>query len=111
MKITKITNEKYDEKMFLVIILGVLEAVINKKITINEINSILPVGMHKKYKFNKKINDLLIECHYIEDFESLLPNELESQLHELKEQTLLLLSEYNEYSNVRWLTIGIQDGF
>ena len=43
MKITKITNEKYDEKMFLVIILGVLEAVINKKITINEINSILPV--------------------------------------------------------------------
>ena len=97
--------------MCLVMILGTLEAIINKKITINEVNSILPVGMHKKYKFNKKINDLLIECHYIEDFESLLPNELESQLHELKEQTLLLLSEYNEYSNVRWLTMGIQDGF
>lgn len=111
MKITEITNEKYDEKMFLVIILGTIEAVINKKITMNEINSILPVGMRKKYKFNKKINDLLIECHYMEDFESLLPNELESQLHELKEQTLLLLSEYNECSNVRWLTMDTQDGF
>lgn len=48
MKITEITNEKYDEKMFLVIILGTIEAVINKKITMNEINFILPVGIRKK---------------------------------------------------------------
>lgn len=108
MTFTVIGKERI-EKLFLINILGTLEALKNKKITIDESEKII----FTPYTFftleekgvNKKIIDLLQECCELEDVESLCPDKLDKVIEELKQRTLVLLDKYEEDKMQKWVQI------
>ncbi|MBR4248061.1 MAG: DUF3969 family protein [Treponema sp.] len=108
MTFTVIGKERI-EKLFLINILGTLEALKNKKITIDESEKII----FTPYTFftleekgvNKKIIDLLQECCELEDVESLCPDKLDKVIEELKQRTLALLDKYEEDKMQKWVQI------
>ena len=97
------------EKLLLIDILGALEALKNKKITINEseTNIFTPYTFFtlEKKGINKKIIDLIQECYELEDVESLCPDKLDNVIEELKQRTLTLLDKYEEYKTSKWVRI------
>ena len=108
MTFTVIGKERI-EKLFLINILGTLEALKNKKITIDESEAII----FTPYTFftleekgvNKKIIDLLQECCELEDVESLCQDKLDKVIEELKQRTLALLDKYEEDKMQKWVQI------
>ena len=100
---------KRTEKLILINILGVLEALQNKKITINESEKIIFTPYTfitlKKKGVNKKIIDIIQEGCELEDVESLCPDKLDNVIENLKQRTLMLLDEYEEDSKQRWVQI------
>ncbi len=97
------------EKLLLINILGALEALKNKKITINEseTNIFTPYTFFtlEKKGINKKIIDLIHEGCELEDVESLRPEKLDEVIEELKQRTLNLLGEYEEDNKQIWVQI------
>ncbi len=97
------------EKLLLIDILGALEALKNKKITINEseTNIFTPYTFFtlKKKGINKKIINLIHEGCELEDVESLRPEKLDEVIEELKQRTLNLLGEYEEDNKQIWVQI------
>ena len=97
------------EKLLLIDILGALEALKNKKITINEseTNIFTPYTFFtlEKKGINKKIIDLIHEGCELEDVESLCPEKLDEVIEELKQRTLNLLGEYEEDNKQIWVQI------
>lgn len=97
------------EKLLLINILGTLEALKNKKITINEseTNIFTPYTFFtlEKKGINKKIIDLIHEGCELEDVESLRPEKLDEVIEELKQRTLNLLGEYEEDNKQIWVQI------
>ncbi len=97
------------EKLLLINILGVLEALKNKKITIDESEKIIFTPYTfitlKKKGVNKKIIDIIQEGCELEDVESLCPDKLDTVIENLKRRTLLLLDEYDEDDKQRWIQI------
>ena len=97
------------EKLLLIDILGALEALKNRKITINEseTNIFTPYTFFtlEKKGINKKIIDLIHEGCELEDVESLCPEKLDEVIEELKQRTLNLLGEYEEDNKQIWVQI------
>lgn len=97
------------EKLLLINILGTLEALKNKKVSIDESEAII----FTPYTFftleergvDKKIIDLLQECCELEDVESLCPDKLDNVIEDLKQRTLTLLDKYEEYKTRKWVQI------
>lgn len=97
------------EKLLLINILGTLEALKNKKVSIDESEAII----FTPYTFftleergvDKKVIDLLQECCELEDVESLCPDKLDNVIEELKQRTLTLLDKYEEYKTRKWVRI------
>ncbi|MBP5577237.1 MAG: DUF3969 family protein [Treponema sp.] len=97
------------EKLLLINILGTLEALKNKKVSIDESEAII----FTPYTFftleergvDKKIIDLLQECCELEDVESLCPDKLDNVIEDLKQRTLTLLDKYEEYKTRKWVRI------
>ena len=97
------------EKLLLINILGTLEALKNKKVSIDESEAIIftPYTFFtlKKKGINKKIIDLIHEGCELEDVESLCPDKLDNVIEELKQRTLTLLDKYEEYKTRKWVQI------
>ncbi|MCR5316734.1 MAG: DUF3969 family protein [Treponema sp.] len=97
------------EKLLLINILGTLEALKNKKVSIDESEAII----FTPYTFftleergvDKKIIDLLQECCELEDVGSLCPDKLDNVIEDLKQRTLTLLDKYEEYKTRKWVRI------
>lgn len=97
------------EKLLLINILGTLEALKNKKVSIDESEAIIftPYTFFtlEERDVDKKIIDLLQECCELEDVESLCPDKLDNVIEELKQRTLTLLDNYEEYKTRKWVRI------
>ncbi len=97
------------EKLLLINILGVLEALKNKKITINESEAMIFTPYTfitlKKRGVDKKIIDIIQEGCELEDVESLCPDKLDDTIEKLRQRTLTLLDEYEEDNKQRWVQI------
>ncbi|MBO6130689.1 MAG: DUF3969 family protein [Treponema sp.] len=97
------------EKLLLINILGTLEALKNKKVTIDESEKVVftPYTFFtlKKKGINKKIIDLIHEGCELEDVESLCPDKLDNVIEDLKQRTLTLLDKYEEYKTRKWVRI------
>ena len=97
------------EKLVLINILGTLEALKNKKLTIDESESIIFAPYTfitlKKKGVDKRIIDIIHEGCELEDVESLCPDKLDATIESLKQRTLSLLEEYEEDNKQRWIQI------
>ena len=106
MELSKITNETYNEKCFLVIILGVIEAMLNKTISTDECQSILPpLLLGERYNFNKEIQIILEDLYEMDAIKILNKDKLDTNLVSLKTRVLKLLLTYDDCSNTTWLKI------
>lgn len=108
MKFTVLGKERI-EKLFLINILGTLEALRNKKITIDESEKVIftPYTFFtlEKKGVNKKIIDLIHEGCELEDVEFLCPDKLDKVIEELKQRTLILLDKYEVDKMEKWVRI------
>lgn len=106
MIVTEFKGLKSDEKLLLVLLLGTLEALSQKQITVDEVQSILPrLALNKK--INPKIQSLLEESWEFEDVLSLIPDKMEECIKDMKARTLKLLSGYDEYPRDVWLGFAL----
>ncbi len=91
------------KNVFLVILLGTVEALIRNSITVDECQSILSLSDAEENHFDPKIQNLIERCYELEDFDGSQRNEYENSLIELKESTMALLSEYADFSKMKWM--------
>ena len=54
-------------------------------------------------KCNEKIIELIAKGCELEDIASLLPEKLDEVIDELKKETIMIVKNYQEYSNTFWL--------
>lgn len=59
--------------------------------------------MLKKKGYSKDILQIIEEGCELEDIFSLLPNELDEAIEDIKKESLLLLKNYDEYNNFFWV--------
>ena len=108
MKFTVFGKERI-EKLYLITILGTLEALKNKRTTIDESEKIIftPYTFFtlEKKGINKEIIDLLQECCELEDIKSLCPDKIDNIIEDLKQKTLILLDNYEEDKLEIWVQI------
>jgi hypothetical protein len=99
-------NEK-DEKVLVISILGILDALYEKKITIIESQKYLfsPYIAQKLISLNckKEIVELVEKGCELEDVASLIPDKLDEIINKLREETLLQLDEIVKYEKEKWL--------
>lgn len=107
-KILNNSLEKVDEKIILIAIAGTLETLKNGGITIEEAENFLfsphIVKELKKKKCNKDIIELIIQGCELEDIISLIPEELNDIIDELKQKVFLLLKKYESFEEEFWFS-------
>ena len=114
MQICNIDFEKnaIDEKVLVIIILGILDALFEQKITIVESQKCLfspyIVNSLVNLKCKKEIVDLIEKGCELEDVESLLPSKLKDNICLLRNDALIQLNELEKYENEKWIHI-VQD--
>lgn len=59
--------------------------------------------MLKKKGYSKDILQIIEEGCELEDIFSLLPNELDEAIEDIKKESLLLLKNYDKYNNFFWI--------
>lgn len=105
-KILKNSLEKVDEKIILIAMAGTLETLKNGGITIEEAENFLfsphIVKELKKKKCNKDIIELILQGCELEDIISLIPEELNDIIDELKQEVFLLLKKYESFEEEFW---------
>jgi len=96
-----------EEKILLINIIGVLETLRKRKLSINEAEKFLfsPYFIKKleKRNCNYEIIDILERGCELEDIASLLPQNLEKNIIELKEQSLKIMEKYPKFENKFWV--------
>lgn len=99
--------EKVDEKIMLIAIIGTLEVLKNRVITINEAEKFLfspyMVKQLSERKCDEKIVNIIEKGCELEDINSLFPEKLNKMIDDLKSETIILLKRYEEYNKVFWL--------
>lgn len=109
MKITiqKEKLERVDEKIILLNVIGCLEAIKNGGITIEEAekNIFLPrmIERLKRKGYNDKIVDLISKGCELEDIVSLIPQELEKVLEEMKQEAIEITKQYEPIDEMYWV--------
>ena len=95
-----------EEKMLLISIIGTLETLKKKSISINEAEKYLfsphMVNKLRKNGCSGKIIDILERGCELEDIASLIPQSLLRNINELQEQALKIMSEYQIYDKNFW---------
>lgn len=106
----KIIDEKLgkvDEKMLLIAIVGNMESIKNKGITIDEAEKFLfcphVVNKLKTKKCNEKIIELIEKGCELEDIYSLIPEKLDETINEIEQEALRLMKTYEEYNKSFWM--------
>lgn len=96
------------EKILLINIIGVLEVLEKGNLSFNEAEKFLfsPyfINKLKKRKCNNKIIEILERGCELEDIASLLPQNLEKNIAELKKQTLETIEQYPNFENEFWIS-------
>ena len=60
-------------------------------------------GLTLQEGYSKDILQIIEEGCELEDIFSLLPNELDEAIEDIKKESLLLLKNYDEYNNFFWI--------
>ncbi len=96
-----------EEKILLINIVGVLETLRKGNLSINEAEKFLfsPyfINKLKRGDCNYEIIDILERGCELEDIASLLPQNLEKNIMELKEQALKVIKKYPKFENKFWV--------
>lgn len=96
-----------DEKLILVSLLGIIDALKNNGLAIDEAEKILfsPYMINKlrNGKCNMKIIDILEKGCELEDIESLIPDRLLKVINELEKETLEIIKEYPRFNKTFWI--------
>ena len=102
---TPLTDKK--EKILLISIIGTLETIKRKSISINEAEKYLfsphMISKLRKNECSGKIIDILERGCELEDIASLLPQSLTKNIDELQEQALKIMGEYQTYDKEFWV--------
>lgn len=108
MLVTELYDTKTDEKLMLVLLLGALEALLQKRINPEEIQMIIPrLALEKKV--DPKVQYLLEEAWEFEDVNELCPEAMKKSILDMKKRTLELLSKYDAYPDEMWLGFDLDD--
>ena len=99
-------TSKKEEKILLINIIGVLEVLEKGNLSLNEAEKFLfsPyfINKLKKRNCNDKIIDILERGCELEDISSLLPQNLEKNIVELKKQALETIEQYPNFESEFW---------
>ena len=97
---------KIDEKKLLIITLGIINALENKALSVDESGAYIfrPAIIEelKTKHCNTRIIILLEKCLLIEDYISIIPSKLDDYLMEIKKEAVELLASYEELTNDDW---------
>lgn len=103
------TVNETDEKMLLVILLGIFEAIKSNDLSIREAEKFLfsPYIFNKleSSKCNSKIINIIERGCELENIKSLIPDELAGAIQELEDMTREELEKYSVLDRARWLQI------
>lgn len=101
------TISKNDEKIILISIVGILQAIKNDKLSINEAEKFLfspyMVGELRLKKCNESIIDIIERGCELEDVLSLIPDRLLKTINELENMTLSLMKNYEDFDKNYWI--------
>lgn len=104
---TNRTISSNDEKLILVSLLGVIEALKNSGMSICEAEKFLfspyMINKLKSRKCNEKIIDILERGCELEDVASLIPDKLLKIINELGQKTLETLKGYPDFNQTFWI--------
>ncbi len=94
-------------KKIILLIIGSLEAIKEGAVSIDEIEKFLfSPHMHDMLKqkgYSEDILQIIEEGCELEDIFSLLPDELDETIEDMKKESVLLLKNYEEYNESFWL--------
>jgi hypothetical protein len=101
-----IEDKNEQQRAVLVLILGLTEALLHKAITIDEAETalFLPANLSflEGYGINKDILELVELGMELENVETLIPEELEISIIEIKDKALKLLTEIGQAESFDW---------
>ncbi len=98
---------KIREKMILLSIIGCLEAIKGRKVTIDEAEAFLFLPrmceILESEGYSKNIIHIIELGCELEDIESLLPDQLNNIVDDIEKEALSLLDDYDDYDRTYWL--------
>ena len=101
------SKKDIDEKILLIGIIGVLVSLKNRSITIDESESFLfsprNIRLLTNLNCDTSILDLIENGCLLENFESLMPKKLNSEIDYMIQEALSLLSDYSQYDREHWI--------
>lgn len=107
--IININDNSKDNKILLISILGILDSLKYKVITINEAEKFLfspyIVSRLKNLDTDKRIIEIIEKCTELEDIKDLVPEKYDITMNELKQEVIKLLCDFEENSNSKWVEI------
>ena len=104
--------KKVDEKIVLITIIGILEAIKAKAITIEEAEKFLfsphMAGKLNNNRCNEKVIRLILEGCELENIDSLISEKFNHIVDEIKQRALILLKQYEVFDEDFWLEDKIE---
>lgn len=101
------STESVNEKMLLICIIGTLEAIKGGGLSIEEAEKFLfsPYMIRRitEKRYNESIINILEKGCELEDIVSLLPQELEKNLEQMKQETLIVMKSYKAFEEEPWI--------
>ena len=95
-----------EEKILLIEILGCLEALEKKVVSIDEIEKFIfsprTIRLLREKKCNEAIISIVEQGCELEDYDSLIPEKLMNRIMEMKKSVEACIKEYKEYSQTFW---------
>lgn len=102
-------KKNISEKIILLAMVGVFEALKNGGMTINESQAFIfsphMIDALKNRNYSGGVIDILEKGCELEDIESLLPEILVEEIDKLERATLNLLKKYCKYEEIHWIKI------
>lgn len=100
-------NQDLNEKMLLICIIGVLEAIKGGGVSINESEKFLfsphIIQRMRERQYDESIIEILEKGCELEDIASLLPQNLIENIEEIKEEALELMKKYKVFEQTFWI--------
>lgn len=100
-------NQDLNEKMLLICIIGVLEAIKGGGASINESEKFLfsphIIQRMRERQYDESIIEILEKGCELEDIASLLPQNLIKNIEEIKEEALELMKKYKVFEQTFWI--------